>query len=464
MFEKIKAKMRPTVSTGRISQPNTSIKHISPYAGRTQDNLKELRRRSNAYDAIEYITRVHPDARMAMTTMLRLANSGNTMEFNGLSGRKKAQAEKEWRDFCIRVNAISNDGLDGLINQFHKSSIQFGGMGCEVVVEKNVSDIKEVYPISPRSIYWEMEERSGDYVWIPYQWQNGNRIDLSTGNFFWVALDPNIGKPTGTLMYESALQPIDYQWQFQQDLTAVLRRVGYPRNDLSIDREAVLKGAPARVRNDPKLSEEYFSHYFDFVKRLLRRLEPTDDFIHYSDIVLNGTGGANGDNSRTIDIRAYNEIVDPQVMNGLGCLSVLLNRTTGITESWGTVQFQIVTKTIDSLQRGSKRLIENIANIWLQIHGYSATAMFHHNPVDYKTELQKLETELKKIEAARKKEEYEWIDMPTAIDEMGIKELPDKKKCTNNKYQYLTHMFDTAENMAGTNPPSKQQPNTKQNE
>ncbi|MEE1492305.1 MAG: hypothetical protein UGF45_09945 [Massilioclostridium sp.] len=434
-----KRRGKQTIATDRHTLTGNRTSQISGYKSRTYDILKEFRGIHNVYDAIAFMVEKIPDANMAMTSMLRLANTGNTMEIYQKNGKRNIKVEYEWREFCQRINSLSNDGLDGLIDQFHKSALLFGGMACETVVLPGLEDIDDVFPILPQSIDWELDKAT--QTWIPYQNQNGNRVDLRKGNFCWVAFDSAVGQPTGSLMYESALQAIDYQLQFQVDLTAVLRRIGYPRNDLSIDRESILKNMPASIRNDQNRVNEYLTNHFEFIKTLMRSLEPTDDIIHFNDIQIGSSSGGS-DNSRSIDLRAYNEIIDPQVLNGLSCLAVLANRTTGITESWGTVQYQIVTKTLQKLQRGSKRLVENIAQIWLRVHGYDMTAKFKHNPIDWQTELEKENVILKKMEKNRRAEEYEWIDKQTAAQNtLGITTLPDQSEKKLRTFEYIKRTF-----------------------
>jgi hypothetical protein len=383
---------------------------------------------------------------MAMTSMLRLANSGNNMEFVDSAGNRNIQAEKEWREFASRVNAISNEGLDGLINQLHKSALLFGGMACEVVVQPNLRDIEDIYTILPQSIEWEVDKITGK--WTPWQYNGTQKVDLSKGNFFWVSFDADIGMPTGTLMYESALQAIDYQLQFYSDTAAVLRRVGYPRNDLSIERKAVIESAPTDIKNDTKKLTKYLQEYYESIKLIMSGLEPTDDLLHFDDIKL-GTGSAGGDNSRTIDLRAYNEMIDPQVLNGLSCLAILANRTTGITESWGTVQFKIVTQTIQGLQRGSKRLIESIAKIWLQVHGYNLAPHFSHNPVDWDSEEKRLDCKLKTLQVNRRAEEYGYVDKKTAAaNAMGVSELPTNSNVPNDLFEYVKSVKTNTNNQS----------------
>ncbi len=40
------------------------------------------------------------------------------------------------------------------------------------------------------------------------------------------------------------------------------------------------------------------------------------------------------------DLRAFVGSLEPQVLNGLGAISILLNRPTRTTETWGTVQME----------------------------------------------------------------------------------------------------------------------------
>lgn len=449
-----KSKEKPTkeidtiaLTKGRISLPNSSTKKITGNKQRERNLLQSLKNTTDVYKAIELIARQHPDAKMAVTSILRLANNGNTTEFYDKTGKRDIEVEGEWKAFCQRVHSISNDGLDGLVNQLHKSSLLYGGMGGEIVVKSDLSDIEDVYPILPQNIEWNLEDVGGVTKWVAYQTQGTSKVNLSKGNFVWIAFDPDIDRPEGTLMLESALQAIEYQQQFLVDTAEVLRRVGYPRMDWEIDREAVFKSLPASVRNDPQKVNEAMFNRFEWIKSIMQGIGPTDDFIHFNDMKQSGKG-TSGDNSRTIDIRAYNEIVDPQVINGLGCMSLLLNRTTGSTETWGTVQLQIMVKTIENLQRGSKRFIENVQRIWLQVHGYDLTARFSHNPVDYQNELSKLDVNLKKIEVNRRAEEYGWIEKQKAAQNaINTAEIPPGNETSQFEYlKHFTKAITTTEN------------------
>ena len=79
--------------------------------------------------------------------------------------------------------------------------------------------------------------------------------------------------------------------------------------------------------------------------------------FHTSDTSINQNSGANA--GRSLDVRAVNELVDTQTLSGLKQMAIFMNRNTGVTESWGTVQFRIYCSGIQSCQRGSKRIVRN---------------------------------------------------------------------------------------------------------
>lgn len=413
-FAKRFAKNRdaPTdIHVGRVSSSGyNSI--LSPYRSRSADLLAEMRRYRDEGDAIEFCAKKIPDVAKALWNMLRLLNLGNKMEFYGVNTRSRGQPikaiESEWREFASRINEISAAGLDGLIDQFHKSAILRGGQGCEVVVLEDMSDIEDVYPIKPQSIHWEKEERNGRKIWVPYQYTIGGKVALSQGNFFYVPNDPDIDDPRGNLMLSPSLQAVDYQLQSFIDMAAVLRRQGYPRNDVELNREVLINTAPAQIKNNPLALKKYLGDYFEWVKGLLRGLEPTDDFIHFDDTKVNQTQGSNP--SRSMDIRAFSEMADIQVMNGLMQLSVFTNRNTGVTETWGTVQFQIFCSGLASLQRGSKRLIESIARIWLRVKGYQAVPHFSYTVMDWNSEEMRMNVKLMEQKLYAVAQLMGWID------------------------------------------------------
>jgi len=394
-----KARDEPPIYTGRVSSVGDYRTTLSPRRSRTTNLLDELRMIPDEANAIDFITKKTPDASMGLWNFIRLANQGHQMKFYGTSegdgGAAITSLENEWRDFAVRINSISNQGLDGLIDIFHKNGILFGLQMCEVEVNKNRTEVVEVHPIDPRTITWELEERNGKKTWIPYQNSFPTRIDLSKANIFAVPMDPDGNDPRGNLVMAPALQAVDSQLQVFNDVHAVLHHQGYVRDFYQIDLERMLSYCPQHIKNDPKKLHEWLKEQYNEVVSKLRDIHPDADIVTFDDVSRNQGQGSGNNVTRSVDFRAINELTDIQTLNGMKQLGTFANRHAGKTETYSSVEYLIMTQGIKSLQRGSKRLMEEIARLWLRVKGIQAVPVFTHNTIDYVSELQRMDIKLK---------------------------------------------------------------------
>lgn len=443
-----RARAEPSIPTGRRTMINNGYSStLSPFRSRTGDVLKTLRSIPEEAQAIEYLKRVNPDVSMAVWNFVRLANQGNEMHFYDKNGKtRRTDLEDKWRDFASRINEISNSGLDGLIDQLHYSSFLLGAMGVEVEVTEDRKDIYDVYPVKPQTIEWELKEIKGRKTWVPFQYNMHEKVylDPSNANFFWVPADPDIGDPRGTLTMTPVLQAIDFQMQILQDLQAVLHHQGYPRNDISIQLERLMAICPASVKNNPKKLNEWLTQRYNEIVNMMENIAPDSDYIHFDDVEINMNQGANA--NRSLDVRAINEMLDTQTLSGTKQMAIFMNRNQGVTESWGTVQFKIFVSGINSCQRGSKRIIEEIARLWLRVNGEQAIAKFKHDIVDWNSEEQRIKVDLMKQEFYAIAQLMGWIDADKAAQEvMGVEKAIGNEPSENIRVSFSNGGGDNLE-------------------
>jgi len=203
-----------------------------------------------------------------------------------------------------------------------------------------------------------------------------------------------------------------------QDLQAVLHRQGWPRNDISIDLERMVNSMPPSVRNGTEgKRQEWLMNRFNEIRNAMDSLNPDSDYLHFDDITINMNQGANA--ARSLDVRAIDELVSIQVLNGAKQMGILTNRVGGLgqTESWGSITFKIFTDGILSIQRGSKRLMEEVARLWLRVHGVQAIPIFTHNVVNWENEEQKTTVKLMKQQFWAISQLMGWVDADTATKE-----------------------------------------------
>lgn len=437
------------IVTERVSVVDSSLEDIYVTNQKVSDLLQEINNQSDMVDCIDSIISNTADGKMAYNIYLRLANQGIKISWkNAATGRPVKRYDSECRDFCSRLGKNNASGLDGILDSLHGCAIARGGMAVEVLVDKGVTDIDDVVIIDPASIK--------EFKWLPdqnryaaYQENSGGqKKDLYEGNFFWVPFEPKAGRPEGTLKFQPAVYTTAHRLQLIQDSSAVLHRIGYPRYDVKINRESFINSLP---NQSPDFVKKACRDLFQDVKNKVGMLKHNSDFLHFDEIEMDTIGG--GVNGAGIDVRAWFEVTEPDLVNSFQVTPVLLGRLTSGSYSLGSVEFKIVTDTVDSMRRGSKRILEEVLKIWARVHGYNIVPKVEHNPIDWEKELDKINTKLKEMEYYRRAEEYGYIDH----DEAAGRIVGSEKAANNDSgglYEYLSKDFRaqaSEEESAGSN-------------
>lgn len=426
------------ISLSRVSEVPSQDRNIFVSTARTSNLLLKLATEPNKFKAIDILIEETPDGKQAYNTYLRLANQGINIElFNRNTNKRVKKYDVELRSFCAKLGVNNSEGLDGILDQLHGSSVAHGGMACEVVVDKNGRDIEDVFLIDPAT-FTEYKWNENEHRYEIYQQRSdGKKIDLYNGNFFYIPHQPKVGRPDGTLQFLSAVITMTQFYQLFNDSMHILNRIGYPHYNVTIDREALLNSVPTHMKNTPEKQNKLFEDNFNQVRSSLNRIGKDSDIVHFDSNTIDVIGG--GVNGAGIDVRAWFEVLEPLIVNSFTMTPVLMGRLTSGSYSLGTVEFKIVTDTVDSMRRGSKRILEEIINLWARVKGYPVYSVVTHNPINWEVQKEKLEVELMKVEKARRAEEYKWISHETAaLEGVGAEKA---EKLIENLYEYLNHDF-----------------------
>lgn len=438
-FNKKDKESNETLVTGQVSQIPLQDKDIYVSVQRTTDILKKIACEPNPFKAIDTIIHETPDGKQAYNNYLRLANQGLNIElYSRSTGRRVKKYDAECRSFCAKLGVNNAEGLDGMVDQLHGSSISHGGMACEVVVSSDGRDIEDVLLVDPAT-FIEYKWIDSEHRYAIYQRRDDfKKVDLYEGNFLFVPHQPRTGRPDGTLQFLPAVITMTQFYQLFTDSMRILNRIGYPRYKVTINLEELMNTIPLNQRDTIKKQNAIVQECINTVERNLSRMGKDNDIITTSSNEIDTLGG--GVNGSGIDVRAWFEVLEPLIVNSFTMTPVLMGRLKGGSYSLGTVEFKIVTDTVDSMRRGSKRIIEEIINIWARVKGYPVYAVVTHNPIDWEVQKEKLEVELMKMQKARRAEEYRWITHDeAAIDGVGAEKAPDD--ANKDKFEYLTKDF-----------------------
>lgn len=441
MPKKKTEKERP-ISTRQVSVLPSSARNIFFDNRKTINLLSEIIHAPTKIDAVDTIINKTPDGKMAFNTYLRLANQGIKVELHSATtGKVVKKYDEELRNFAKKIGLNNAFGMDGLLDQLHASAIARTGMAVEVIVNDDVTDVEEVVIIDPATIT--------EWKWIPEKrryaaYQNGltsQKVDLYDGNFFWVPHQPKPGHPDGTLQFEPAIATMTQFYQIFQDSMVVLNRIGYPRYKCEIDRAALLESATPDQKSSPEAQARLFADTFDQVEGQMRKMGKDNDIVTFDSNNIEILGG--NVNGSGIDVRAWFEVLDPLIPNAFQLTPVLMGRLSSGSYSLGTAEYKIVRDTVDTMRRASKRILEEIIDLWARVRGFNVKSTVAHNPIDWQTELDKLDVELKRMEKARRAEEYRWISHDEAA-QIGLDMQKASEPAQLDMFEYLSRESEQA--------------------
>ena len=440
------------IVTKQVTALPSELRSVYPHRTKTTDLLSLIVNTQDKFKCVEIITEQTPDGQQALNTYLRLAHQGVSMKFhNARTGEVTSKYDREARVFCANMNHVSAGGLDALIDQLHESAITRGGMACEVVVAPDAMSIDEVVIVDPSGFSFEWNDQLRRYEIYQDYYTTGrgrDRVDLNTGNFLFIPFQPKVGHPDGKLAFEATIIAIEHYYKLLEDSLTVLNRIGYPRYDVAIDRKALLESALPEEIATPEKIAELFNREFDRIETSMRSIGKDNDILHFDSTKVTPLGaGANGSG---IDVRAWFEAFEPMIANAFKLTNVLMNRLDGGSYSLGTVEFRIVTDTVDSMRRSSKRIIEKIMDMWARVNGYNVYCVVEHNPIDWEKELDKIQAQLLNMQKNRRAEEYGWIDHDTAAQN-GVGAVNAADDHSAGRYEFLkTQAKTAADNKAGS--------------
>lgn len=422
---------------GQVSVIPAATKDIPAQFPKICDLLTALNDARDLREAIDIIVFKTPDGKAALNTYLRLANQGIKIEwFNKSTGKRTKRYDGESDVFCSKVGRNNTAGLDGVIDQFHYGTLVLGGMAAEVVVSRGVDDIDEVIIIDVSTIErFVWDERLKRYrIYQKRDGVGGEKIDLCEGNFFYIPNEPKPGRPDGTLQFESAVYAMAHRLKLTRDSGAVLERIGYPRYNTSIDDEKFYASLPGSIKADTKKLKEVKEEYFRKVEEQCRSAGYNSDFISWASVKREILGG---NSSLGVDVRSFTEITDIEIPQAFAIPPIIMGRGQGKgSYALGTVEMQILVGKIDAMRRASKRMLENIMNLWARVKGYNISCKVTHNPIDWEKQLDKLEAQLKNIEVYRRMEEYGYIDTDEAA--RNVANVEKAEGTPNRGFAYIT--------------------------
>lgn len=260
-----------------------------------------------------------------------------------------------------------------------------GAIGSELVVNK------EFYPSEMRQVdmgkvEW-FEKASNQYT--PQQRDlNGNIISLDIPTFFaaWFRQDPTTIYSTSPFV--SAINTIAARQQVVNDLYRIMKITGYPRMEVSVLEDVILKNAPGAVKMDPVKQSNYIATEIASIQSKLASIDPTQTFVHTDSVevtMLNEKASG-----MTLNIDSIINTLNAQNQAGLRTMATILGRgTSGVNTA--TVEARVFSMSAEALNSPIADILSQQFTMAIRLRGSQSRVEVKFAPVELRSALE-LET------------------------------------------------------------------------
>lgn len=340
-------------------------------------------RAKDTFEILSIIRDLDPQVSQAVWNYLRLMNPGHDLRAYVSSGGSEKEEKGPAQDFldelARRVGSEYGGGLDQLHNVLNLTLITKGAEALEVTPTADLRDVFDWYPVDPAFISFRREEGR---LLLGQLLTDGKFEELNPDLVFHQPLDPDVNDPYGRLPILSVVNTIVTMATTLADIRATSHNQGYPRIDVSVSWETLLKAAPTELKgpgNEAGLMS-WAAAELQAVVGEYENLQPDDTFVHYDFVDLKMVGGT-APASLAFNFKEFIAILDARAARGLKHLPILSGLTGTNSESHGSIEWQIQVAGIEALQRVTKRLIEKAANASLRLKGLNAYAKLTYREI-----------------------------------------------------------------------------------
>lgn len=267
--------------------------------------------------------------------------------------------------------------LRSLSESLANESLTLGAMALELVLDK--SRLPQGFrPVAVDTIKFKYDKNKRR---VPYQVLGSEELSLDYPTFFYVALDQRLRTAYATSPLQAALQPVQAQTDFMNDLRRVFRRAIHPRLRATIDTEKWLRTLPPRVLNDAALLRQHQDGLTSQIQTMFDNLSPEDAVVMFD--MINAEYLTGGNNSLSEEYKVLSSILDSKLAAGAKTSGVVLNHASAASNNIASTQSMLLVKNIEgAVQLKLNEILSRALTLAVRLYGVPAIVEFAWEEID----------------------------------------------------------------------------------
>lgn len=357
-----------------------------------QDHLSDLYSTRAINDSrllLKELFKQDPDASAALNAYLTIANQKPIFFAYGSDGELAPDA----MPLVNQVIALLTKQFDYTLGFAYKPSLQTifenmrymlllrGGIGAELVFDKRLVPY-EIRHVDMLTIQW-LEKKPGELK--PVQIVNGEEFDLNIPTFFTAFFHRD---PTDIYTYSSfvsAINTIAARQQVINDLYRIMQLTGYPRLDIKVLEEVLLKSAPADAKADSEKLKSWMSARLSEIQTVVTNIRPDQAFVHFDSV----EAGMINDKKpgASVDIDNVINTLNAQNQAALKTMATIIGRgESGVNTA--SVEARVFSMNADELNQPIAEIFSHILTLAVRLQGFDGYVECRFRKVEMRPELE----------------------------------------------------------------------------
>lgn len=347
-----------------------------------------------------------PDISDAVWTWKRLCQTGYDIEIlEASSDAARDRATRLLQELDRRVNG-GDRGMEGLLDIFYTSLFTYGAAALEIVLTPSRESIADVVPVD----VWTVRFRRENGVLQPYQVHDGQEIPLPRERFIYVGLDRDGTNPYGRSMLRSIPFVVKIQQRLFEDMAKATHNAGWAKLHVRYTPEERARGEAQEAYRDR------IERNLTALRDRLNGLDSDQNLITYDNVAVDLIRG----DQRAQVFYENHKAVEEQVITGMHLMPILMGRNYGTTETYGTAQFEIVNRQVETVNRSVKRILERLYGFELALMWGSARARVNMRTNRTVDPLREADARAREIDNAVRLRDQGFISHDVAARTLGI--------------------------------------------
>jgi len=368
-----KAPKKPSGSTNTFN-PSLGDRSFLPAPG-FLDHLTDIQTQRQSLDAkalMSWLFKQDPDVSAAVNAYLTTADTPPVMYVQKLDGSFDEQGHNVVGQILLGLTTRTDyskgyqrvTSLRGICEQLRYMVLLRGAVGTELVLDKFLIP-NRLNNIDMATIKWQ-EKEAGAYVPVQSAPASGRDIDMDIPTFFtaFFRQDPTSIYPEGTFV--SAINTIAARQQVINDLYRIMQITGYPRMDLSVLEETLVKNAPASVQQNADERRKWVNTRLQEISQTLSSLRPDQPLVHTDSTevkIINDKNPGLG-----VDISHVINVLNGQNQAALKTMATIIGRgESGVNTA--SVEARVFSMNADQLNRPVADVLSQVLTFALRLTG-----------------------------------------------------------------------------------------------